>query len=86
MGILSNRPKEEPEKQPSHREKDEDLPDELYDEFVQVVGWRTETLVKAGYPVRYAERLALYVEVDLREAERLLDMGCLPKTAVEILL
>lgn len=81
MGILSGG-KPQPEKKP----EPEDLPDELYGEFEKVVGWRTESLVEHGYPVRYAERIAWHLGVDLREAERLLDEGCPPKVAVEILL
>lgn len=80
MGILSGKPPPEPKPE----EKPE--PDRELTELEREFGWRLEQLIVAGYPVRYAQRIALHREISLREAERLLDEGCPPKTAVDILL
>lgn len=80
MGILSGRP---PEPKPPEETPE---PDRELTEAEQVFGWRLEQLIVAGYPVKYAQRIALHLDVSLREAERLLDEGCPPKTATDILL
>ncbi len=54
-------------------------------ESVKVYDWRLHCLIKAGYPLRQAERLAAS-EADLHRAIELLERGCSPKTAAEILL
>lgn len=55
-------------------------------EIARVEAWRLHVLVEAGYPVVLAERLAYSRTVDLREAERLLKVGCTPEVAARILL
>jgi hypothetical protein len=51
----------------------------------KVEGWRLHVLIEAGYPLPLAERIA-GSSVDLHRAVELLDQGCLPETAAEILL
>lgn len=51
-----------------------------------VFEWRLEALIRAGYPRAQARLLAAAQEIDLREAERLLEQGCPAKTAAKILL
>lgn len=51
----------------------------------RVESWRLHVLLEAGYPVHLAERIA-GSEVDLHDAVALLDRGCEPATAAEILL
>lgn len=51
----------------------------------KVEGWRLHVLIEAGYPLALAERIAAS-EVDLHRAVDLLDAGCTPETAAEILL
>lgn len=55
-------------------------------EQLQVELWRTEELKAAGYGHRAAERLAARHDVDLHLAVRLLERGCPPELALEILL
>jgi hypothetical protein len=50
-----------------------------------VTSWRIERLVGAGYPADAALVLALDREVDLHLAVSLLERGCPPDTALEIL-
>ena len=50
-----------------------------------VTSWRIERLVGAGYPEDAALVLALDREVDLHFAVSLLERGCPPDTALEIL-
>ncbi|HSI97976.1 MAG TPA: hypothetical protein VK926_06400 [Gaiellaceae bacterium] len=54
-------------------------------ESARVESWRLHVLLEAGYPVHLAERLA-GSEVDLHGAVGLLERGCEPATAAEILL
>lgn len=58
----------------------------LESEPERVEKWRRDELVRAGYPMDYALKLARHVEVDLRLAVRLLEQGCTPAVAVKILL
>ena len=51
-----------------------------------VFEWRLEALQRAGYPRAQARLIAAAQEIDLREAERLLEQGCPPATATKILL
>jgi hypothetical protein len=57
-------------------------------ELEKVEGWRLEVLIKAGYSVRIAERLARapWHEVDLHQAVELVEQGCRPVVAALILL
>ena len=50
-----------------------------------VTSWRIERLTGAGYPADAALVLALDREVDLHLAVSLLERGCPPDTALEIL-
>ena len=50
-----------------------------------MTSWRIERLAAAGYPADAALVLALDREVDLHFAVSLLERGCPPDTALEIL-
>jgi hypothetical protein len=54
-------------------------------ERAKVESWRLHVLIEAGYTLHLAERLALS-DVDLHRAVELIDLGCSPETAAEILL
>jgi len=55
-------------------------------EQLQIELWRTEELERAGYSHRAAGRLAARHDVDLHLAVRLLERGCSPELALQILL
>ena len=55
------------------------------DERSKVESWRLHVLIEAGYPLPLAERVAVS-EADLHVACEMVDRGCAPETAVEILL
>jgi hypothetical protein len=55
-------------------------------EVEAVLRWRFEELVRAGYEVGSALILASHVEVDLHDATSLLERGCPPETALQIVL
>jgi len=57
----------------------------LIDERSKVESWRLHVLIEAGYPLSLAERLAVS-EADLHVACAMVDRGCAPETAAEILL
>lgn len=48
--------------------------------------WRCEVLERAGYDRSFAERLARRHDVDLHRAVELVERGCSPQLALEILL
>jgi hypothetical protein len=50
-----------------------------------VRSWRFEALMRAGYPLEVAQRLAELVRVDLHLAVDLVRRGCPPETAQRIL-
>jgi N12 class adenine-specific DNA methylase len=52
----------------------------------EVIAWRVEQLMRAGSDQACAVILARRGHVDLHEAVDLLERGCPPKTALEILL
>jgi hypothetical protein len=54
-------------------------------ERAKVESWRLHVLIEAGYPLPLAERIA-GSSVDLHRAVELIDRGCGPETAAEILL
>jgi hypothetical protein len=58
----------------------------LETELDRIEQWRAEELERAGYPVREAKRLAARHDVDLHLAVDLLESGCSPELAVQILL
>ena len=54
-------------------------------EHATVTSWRVERLLQAGYDAEAALVLALDRDVDLHLAVSLLERGCPPDTALEIL-
>ncbi len=48
--------------------------------------WRAEELERAGYPADAAAELAMRTDVDLHRAAALLEQGCTPELALQILL
>jgi hypothetical protein len=50
----------------------------------QVEAWRLHVLLRAGYPLRVAERLAKS-SADLHQAVMMLERGCTPHVAARIL-
>ena len=54
-------------------------------EQAKVESWRLHVLIEAGYPLPLAERLAAS-EADLHTCVELLEQGCTPAVAAEILL
>jgi hypothetical protein len=58
---------------------------EIPSERSKVESWRLHVLIEAGYPLPLAERLA-GSEADLHRAVALVESGCAPATAAEILL
>jgi hypothetical protein len=55
-------------------------------EVEAVLRWRFEELLRAGYDAGSALILAGHAEVDLHVARRLVERGCPPKTALQIVL
>jgi len=51
-----------------------------------VVSWRFEELLRAGADAGSALVLAGHTEIDLHEATRLLERGCPPALALQIML
>lgn len=51
-----------------------------------VFDWRLGELMRAGYPLTIAEKVAAAAHVDLHQAIALLERGCAPETAAKILL
>ena len=56
-----------------------------HDERAKVQGWRLHVLIEAGYPIQLAERIA-DSDADLHEAVELVEQGCTPEIAAQILL
>jgi hypothetical protein len=54
-------------------------------EQAKVESWRLHVLIEAGYPLPLAEKLAAS-EADLHICVELLEQGCTPAVAAEILL
>ncbi len=61
-----------------------DLVELQEDQAARVEAWRLHVLLKAGYPLRVAERLAKS-QADLHHAVEILQRGCTPHTAARIL-
>jgi hypothetical protein len=55
-------------------------------EMERIERWRAEELERAGYEPRAAGRLAVRHDVDLHTAVDLLQRGCSPQLALQILL
>jgi len=51
-----------------------------------VLRWRFDVLVRAGFDAGSALILASHLEVDVHDAARLLERGCPPGLAVQIVL
>ena len=58
---------------------------ETHDEREKVETWRLHVLMEAGYPVPLAERVA-HSNADLHQAVALVEAGCAPDIAAEILI
>lgn len=48
--------------------------------------WRAEALERAGYPAEAAVEIAARADIDLHQATELLQRGCTPELALQILL
>jgi hypothetical protein len=55
-------------------------------EIERIEHWRAEALERAGFDLRSASALAMRHDVDLHDAIDLLDRGCPPEVALQILL
>ena len=55
-------------------------------ELERVTRWRAEELERAGYAPAAAARIAERLDVDLHHAVELVERGCAPELALEILL
>jgi hypothetical protein len=55
-------------------------------ELERVERWRTNALVRAGYDPAAAQDLAARLDIDLHTATDLLERGCPPELAAQILL
>jgi hypothetical protein len=51
-----------------------------------VEAWRAEALERAGYPEAAAAELAMRHDIDLHRAAELLELGCSPELALQILI
>ena len=60
--------------------------DNVPDRAAQVLGWRIEQLIAAGFDSDAAFVLALDRTVDLHDATELVRRGCPPQTAFRILI
>lgn len=55
-------------------------------ELERIEAWRMEALIRAGYDEDAAMKLATRLDVDLHQAIGLIDRGCSPELALQILL
>jgi hypothetical protein len=55
-------------------------------ELERVERWRAEELIRAGFDPDSASRLAARLDVDLHGAQKMLEQGCTPELALQILL
>lgn len=62
---------------------DDDAP--VQTESERVEAWRADQLIRAGYPNTIALELAARTDVDIRQAEQLLEQGCGVELAARIL-
>jgi hypothetical protein len=58
----------------------------VIDEAERVEQWRAEALERVGYGAQAAAKLAARLDVDLHRAIALVESGCPPETALQILL
>jgi hypothetical protein len=59
--------------------------DPQQDERTKVQSWRLHVLLEAGYPIELAEQVA-ESDADLHHAVQLVENGCTPEVATQILL
>ena len=55
-------------------------------EAERVERWRADELIRAGYDPSSAAQIAANLEIDIRRAARMLEQGCSPDLALQILL
>jgi hypothetical protein len=55
------------------------------DDRAQWVRWRARRLISAGFPIDLAQRLARTDRIDLHRLLELVDRGCPPELAAQIL-
>jgi hypothetical protein len=55
-------------------------------EIERVERWRADELIRAGYDPDSAAKLAARHDVDIRRAAQMLEQGCPPELALQILL
>jgi hypothetical protein len=55
-------------------------------EIERVERWRSDELIRAGYDPDSAAQLASHHDVDIRRAQLMIQQGCPPHLALEILL
>ncbi len=55
-------------------------------ELERIERWRADELIRAGYDADQAMKLAVRHDIDLHGAAELLERGCTPELALEILL
>ena len=55
-------------------------------EAERVQRWRTDELMRAGYDPDSAAKLATRLDIDIRQAQLMLEQGCSPELALQILL
>lgn len=60
--------------------------DQREDELARVVSWRFGQLARSGYGHEEAIKIACHTEIDLHAALSLVERGCAPETALQILL
>jgi hypothetical protein len=65
---------------------DEERPPARVEELDEIVRWRVEQLLAAGYDGETALLIGLEAAVDLHDALALVAAGCSPETAARILL
>jgi len=58
----------------------------VWDQATEVERYRIEMLILAGYPTNIATKLALTYDVDLHVAVDMIEQGCTPELAKQILL
>ena len=55
-------------------------------EAERVERWRADELIRAGYDPDSAAKLAARPDIDMRRAAQMLEQGCPPELALQILL
>jgi hypothetical protein len=55
-------------------------------EAERVERWRADELIRAGYDPDSAAKLSTRLDIDIRQAQLMLEQGCPPELALQILL